>query len=92
MIIDVTQIADDNSADYVYEVKLKPHGYSYKVRLSSEYCQKLTGGKVDGQELVKKSFDFLLENESPESILKEFDLPVISQYYPDYEQEIHSRI
>ena len=37
------------------------------------------------EELVRDSFAFLLEREPKESILKEFDLPAIKRYFPDYD-------
>jgi hypothetical protein len=42
--------------------------------------------------LVEETFDFLLEREPKESILRAFDLTVVSQYFPDYEHEIRSRL
>ena len=38
------------------------------------------------EELVRRSFEFLLERESKESILREFDLSVIQRYFPEYDQ------
>jgi hypothetical protein len=35
--------------------------------------------------LVQDSFVFLLERESKESILREFDLSVIKRYFPEYD-------
>jgi hypothetical protein len=40
------------------------------------------------EELVRKSFEFLLERESNASILPSFDLPVIGHYFPEYENTI----
>ena len=40
------------------------------------------------EELVRRSFEFLLERESKESILREFDLSVIQRYFPDYDEAI----
>ena len=37
------------------------------------------------EELVRDSFGFLLERESKESILREFDLSVIKRYFRDYD-------
>ena len=37
------------------------------------------------EELVRDSFGFLLERESKESILKEFDLAMIKRYFPEYD-------
>ena len=42
--------------------------------------------------LVEASFAFLLERETKESILREFDLPVIGRYFPEYEPEIGRRL
>ncbi len=60
----------------------------YNVILDDKYWQESTGGKTSKEELIKNSFDFLLERESKESILSRFDLRVISRYFPEYEQEI----
>jgi hypothetical protein len=65
---------------------------SHLVTVKPEDYQRLTGGKVDASELVKKSFEFLLEHEPKESILGKFDLTVISRYFPQYEREIKSRL
>ncbi len=65
---------------------------SHTVTVSPDYYQKLTGGKVSAEGLVRRSFEFLLQRESKESILSEFDLPVIARYFPDYEREIKKRL
>ncbi len=44
------------------------------------------GGGQTPEELVRHSFEFLLQRESKESILREFDLSVIQRYFPDYDQ------
>lgn len=60
----------------------------HTVKLSEKYYQKLTDGNVTPEELVRKSFDFLLLREPRESILRTFDLPVISRYFPEYEENV----
>lgn len=42
--------------------------------------------------LVRASFDFLLEREPRESILRSFELPVISRYFGEYTTEIARRM
>jgi hypothetical protein len=44
--------------------------------------------KEDVEDLVRRSFDFLLEREAPSSILRTFDLPVIERYFPEYDRVI----
>jgi hypothetical protein len=41
--------------------------------------------KKDVEDLVTRSFEFLLEREPAESILRSFDLSVIPRYYPEYD-------
>ena len=61
---------------------------THTVTVSLDYYEKLTGGRVTADELVEKSFEFLLERESNTSILSTFDLPVIQRYFPEYERTI----
>jgi hypothetical protein len=61
---------------------------THEVSVQMTYAQKLTAGKITTFELIKKSFEFLLSRESNKSILRHFDLCVISQYFPEYEREI----
>lgn len=41
-------------------------------------------------DLVRASFEFLLEREPRTSILAQFELPVIARYFPDYPDRISS--
>ena len=61
---------------------------THKVTVTHSYYEKLTGKRVAPDVLVEKSFRFLLERESNTSILRRFDLPVIGQYFPEYEKTI----
>ena len=49
---------------------------------------RLTGKQSDVQQLIIKSFEFLLKREPKESILPEFTLDVIGTYFPEWEQTI----
>ena len=40
------------------------------------------------EDLVSRSFDFLLEREPPGSILRTFELSVIQRYFPEYDRTI----
>ena len=65
---------------------------THTVKLSADYYQKLTGGKVSPEMLIEKSFEFLLERESNTMILSSFDLPLIGRYFPEYEKIILTRL
>ena len=61
---------------------------THQVTLKPSYYEKLTNKRVTPAVLVEKSFEFLLDRESNTSILRSFDLPVIGQYFPEYESVI----
>ena len=58
------------------------------VLLNDNFYQSITNGKITKKDLIIKSFEFLLLRESNQSILKEFNLEVINQFFPEYNNEI----
>lgn len=46
------------------------------------------GGKATVERLVEASFEFLLEREPKESILRSFNLSDIEHYFPEYPKQI----
>jgi hypothetical protein len=64
----------------------------HRVRVSRADLARLAPEASDPVDLVEASFAFLLERESKESILRDFDLTVIGRYFPDYEREIGHRL
>jgi hypothetical protein len=44
------------------------------------------------EDLVRASFEFLLEREPRESIMRSFDLPIIGRFFADYPDEIRRRL
>lgn len=63
----------------------------HEVTVTSKVHQSLTGGEVLAEDLLKASFEFLLERESNTSILRSFDLPVIGRYFPEYERTMKQK-
>ena len=60
----------------------------HQITLDPKDHARLAGASMEPEELIRKSFEFLLEREPKESILSRFDLSVISRYFPEYEREI----
>ena len=60
------------------------------VTLKDEIFQKLTQKKITKEKLINFSFEFLLKKEKNTQILREFELQVISEYFPDYMENIKS--
>lgn len=80
------EIKSESGDMWVFGVEIDE--MKYEATTDREYWEKLTGGKIEPSELVRKSFEFLLERESKEAILKKFNLQVISTYFPEYEKEM----
>jgi hypothetical protein len=64
---------------------------SYVVTVDPAYSARIAS-TTTREDLVRRSFDFLLEREPKEAILRSFDLPVIGLYFPEYETEITRRV
>ena len=73
-----------------FRVTVEESGSSstHTVTLDDKYHKKLTGGVISKEDLIKKSFEFLLERESKESIMSKFDLTIINKFFPEYESFI----
>jgi len=62
-------------------------GKKFCVTLEEEYYHKLTEKKVSKEELIKASFKFLLDRETINQILPEFNLKIIEKYFPNYKKK-----
>jgi hypothetical protein len=77
---------------WVCEVAVEHEGERSRHSVSVSESDLRRWGRGQGDEavedLVRRSFDFLLEREPPSSILPRFDLSVIQRYFPEYDQEL----
>jgi hypothetical protein len=76
---------------------------SFQVRVagdSSETTHEVTVARADlerlarddetGTQFIQRCFEFLLEREPNEAIMRTFDVSVIKTYFPNFEEEIAS--
>ena len=89
-----TKIEVEKTKDEEFQVRVieGKTSTSHRVTLKSADYERLARGEIGPAELVRRSFEFLLENEPKESILARFDLTVIGRYFPDFEREIKRRL
>jgi hypothetical protein len=85
--IDVKESKQGSAAPFEVAVSDGRSTMSYRVTIPEKLYQKLTQGKMTKSDCVKAAFRFLLDREPKESILKSFDLPLISRYFPEFESE-----
>ena len=62
------------------------------VTLNDDVHFELTEGIKSKEELILFSFEFLLERENNTSILSNFNLETIQNYFPEYKNEIQNWI
>ena len=61
---------------------------THRVTVAAADLARLDPDATSPENLVRRSFAFLLEREPSESILRSFDLTVIGRYFPEYESAI----
>lgn len=62
---------------------------TYNVNLDADTFERITqDADTTPETFIEATFRFLLEREPKESILREFDVDDIVQYYPNFEQQI----
>jgi hypothetical protein len=64
----------------------------HQVTLKQRDYARLSEGKVSPEDLIAKSFEFLLEHEPKESILPRFDLLEIARYFPGFERDVRQKM
>ena len=95
VIVSTLSPLDDDRWSYLVEVTESEGSGSqtrHKVSMDKEYYGKISNGIIGPEDFVKKSSEFLLEREGKDSILKEFNIKQIREYFPEYETEIKKTI
>ena len=86
--IDIKKIDNDN-----FEVKvLSGTTTLHKVNLTDNIYKKMTNKRISKLKLIELSFEFLLKREPNTSIMSAFELSIINNYFPEFENEITIKI
>ena len=87
-------IAVERRAGSTYRVTVLEGGGSttHDVTVTAEDVERFGGPGVSPERLVEASFEFLLEREPKEAILRQFALPVIQRYFPEYPRAVRGRL
>lgn len=64
---------------------------THEVTVDREVLEDLAPGATP-EELVRVSFEFLLEREPREAIMRAFELPIIGRFFGDYRDEMLRRV
>jgi len=55
--------------------------------MARDTCERLTAGTHTAERCIEAAFQFLLDREPKESMLRRFDVTVISRDFPEFERE-----
>lgn len=96
---------NEDPVDAVQDLRVAPNGprtfrvevpgdrtTTHLVEVPPDLLDALGLGDDAGELLVRESFAFLLEREPASSIMREFSLDVIGQYFPEYREEMGRRL
>lgn len=90
--IEVRSIKEQDPYEFEVTIREGRSATQHRVTLGRADYERLAAGQASPEALVTESFRFLLEREPKESILRSFNLTVISRYFPQYEREIRRRL
>lgn len=86
-MINVKQTKGEDPLLFMVTVQEGTSETRHRVSMSKSTYEKLTQGKVNPDRCVQAAFEYLLEREPKESILRTFDITVISRYFPGFESD-----
>lgn len=87
-MIEVKQTGDGDPLPFEVVIRDARGTGRYAVTMSRHDHERLTGNDVPPAEVVEAAFRFLLDREPRDAILPQFDLSVISRYFPEFEDRL----
>ena len=80
-----------NNLGYHFNVDITDEKGSstHRVTMDRDFIMRI-GANYDPEQVIRKTFEFLLANEPKEKILTEFDVTVIPKYFPDYIKKLET--
>jgi hypothetical protein len=86
------ELARTGGSRFIVTVRSAGRQTVHDVAMPPRLLEDLALGPDDEDRLVRASFEFLLEREPPSSILRRFDLEIISRYFPEYAATMRARL
>lgn len=87
-VINVRQVSERDPLQFDVTIDESGSQTHHRVVMSASDHQRLTGGACRPEQCIEAAFRFLLDREPKESILRRFDINVISRYFPDFEAKL----
>ena len=82
--IKITPISEE-----VYRVQVSGRTETmHSVSMTNLDYERFTGGRKPKEQLILFAFEFLLKREENTSILREFSICKVSEYFPEFDKEV----
>ena len=87
-MIEVKRTGEGDPLEFEIIVRVGNGQTCHHVTMARDTCERLTAGTHTPERCIEAAFQFLLDREPKESILRRFDVTVISRYFPEFEREL----
>jgi hypothetical protein len=87
-MIEVIRTGGDDPLEFEVIVREGNGETRHQVSMSQATCTRLSAGRHTPERCLEAAFRFLLDREPKESILRRFEVAVISRYFPEFEREL----
>jgi rhamnose utilization protein RhaD (predicted bifunctional aldolase and dehydrogenase) len=87
-MIKVERTSERDPLEFEVTVSVGTSETRHHVTMARDTCKRLSMGTHTPEHCIKAAFKFLLDREPKESILRRFDITVISHYFPEFEHEL----
>jgi hypothetical protein len=81
---------DDQRLSFQVRVAGDSSETTHEVTVTRADYERLARKDEPGTQFIRRCFEFLLEREPNEAIMRSFDVSVIKTYFPEFEEEISS--
>jgi hypothetical protein len=80
-VIEVKRTGEGDPFEFAVIVRVGDGETRHHVTMVRDTCERLTAGTHTPERCIEAAFEFLLDREPEESILRRFDVTVISRYF-----------
>lgn len=87
-MIDVTRIESGDPLEFDVVIDDGSGRTQHRITMSRETYSRVSEAGQTPENCVEAAFLFLLDREPKEAILEQFDITVISRYFPEFEKEL----
>ena len=87
-MIEVKRTGGSDPLEFEIIVRVGNGQTRHHVTTARDTCERLTAGTHTPERCIEAAFQFLLDREPKESILRRFDVSAISRYFPEFEREL----